>query len=286
MKRISKITMETKDEKRISQKQIQAFHKKIFDFYNKHKRDLPWRKTRNLYYIMVSEVMLQQTQVPRVIDKYNEWIKTFPTIQELAEAPLEKVLKAWNGLGFNSRGKRLHDAAKIIQKQHKEKIPQTPEELETLPGIGPYTSRAILIFANNKDLATVDTNIRRIFIHEFKLDEKISDKELKAIAEKVLPKGRSRDWHNALMDYGTTILTARKSGIKSKGKQSKFKGSRREIRARILKHILDKKTITKKQAEKFFPETTHKIDEILEELMKEELITKTKENKYTIRETK
>lgn len=271
-----------KEFKIISQKQIKSFHKKIFEFYKEHKRNLPWRKTTNPYYIMISEIMLQQTQVPRVIEKYDKWIQQFPKVEDLAQAELKLVLQLWSGLGFNSRGKRLQDTAKIISKKYKGIVPNTPEELETLPGIGPYTSKAILIFANNENIATVDTNIRRILIHEFKLSEDLNNKEIQKIAEQILPKGKSRDWHNALMDYGTTIITARKSGIKSKGKQSTFKGSRREVRAGILKNILNEEKITVQKAKKLFPKTQYNVKEILEELVSEEIITKNK-NTYEIK---
>ena len=119
--------------------------------------------------------MLQQTQVNRVIEKYEQWIKTFPTIKKLAEAQLSEVLNLWSGLGYNSRGKRLWECAQQIMEKFNGEVPSTPEELLTLPGIGPYTSRSILIFADNKNIATVDTNIRRILIHELKLDENITE---------------------------------------------------------------------------------------------------------------
>jgi A/G-specific adenine glycosylase len=196
------------------------------------------------------------------------------------KTPLEKVLQIWSGLGYNSRAKRLHDSAKIIIKKHKGKTPTTIEELLALPGIGPYTAKAILIFAKNKNIATIDTNIRRILIHEFKLDETIITKELERIAEQVLPEGKSRDWHNALMDYGTKIATAKTTGIKSKGKQSTFKGSRRELRAKLLKTILEKKKLTTQKAKQLFPETQYNIKEILEELKEEKLLKKEKQTYY------
>lgn len=230
----------------ISKEIIQSLQEKILTFYKeKGRHDLPWRKTTNRYFIFVSEIMLQQTQVDRVIPKYNEWIKKFPTPHALAHALLQEVLTTWSGLGYNSRGKRLQDAAKIIEEQYNGITPDDPEELIKLPGIGPYTAKSICIFADNKDVATVDTNIRRILIHELKLKEETSDKELFNIAEIILPKGKSRDWHNALMDYGATYLTARRSGIKPKTKQSKFIGSKREIRGAIMK-LLSKEDKLKK----------------------------------------
>lgn len=259
--------------KNITSNQIKSFQKKVLIFYNKEGRDLPWRKTTNRYFIFVSEIMLQQTQVNRVIKKYNEWIKIFPTIKKLAQANLKDVLFAWSGLGYNSRGKRLWDAAKIIVEKYNGIIPETVEELKTLPGIGPYTARSILIFADNKNIATVDTNIRRIFIHQFKLNEKISDKELFSLAEKLLPKNKSRDWHNGLMDYGQ-VITARKTGIKPKTQQSTFNGSHRQYRAKIVKYLTTKESITLQKAKKEFSESPYNLKEILTELEEEGIIKK------------
>lgn len=258
---------------------VKSFHKKIFTFYKERGRhDLPWRKTTNRYHILVSEIMLQQTQVDRVIPKYNAWITRFTTPSALAAAPLKDILDLWSGLGYNSRAKRLQDAAKRVVEQFAGSVPQSSEQLLTLPGIGPYTSRSVLIFADNQDLATVDTNIRRIFIDEFKLEESISDKELFELAELVLPKGKSCDWHNALMDYGATFLTARKTGIKSKSTRSTFSGSRRQIRGEIIRQLLEgDKTLTylKKLSD------THDVLSILKDLEKEGLIS-SKKNKVSI----
>lgn len=266
----------------LDKKHIKQFQNFILTFYKEQGRDLPWRHTTNRYYIMVSEIMLQQTQVSRVIEKYNSWIKQFPTTQDLAKAELKTVLQAWSGLGYNSRGKRLWEAAKMCVEHHNGEIPDTPEELIKLPGIGPYTARSTLIFADNKNIATVDTNIRRILIHEFKLNEDISDKELFTIAEEILPKGKSRDWHNALMDYGATILSARKTGIRPKTSQSKFKGSKREYRAKIIKHLTNNEHLTITEAKKLFPDCPYNLKSIFEELEKEEMIKKENKNKYKL----
>jgi len=252
---------------------MNVFQKKILTFYKKEGRNLPWRHTTNRYHILVSEIMLQQTQVNRVIEKYNQWIKTFPTIPDLANASLSEVLTLWSGLGYNSRGKRLWECAQQIVEKFEGTVPNNPEDLLTLPGIGPYTSRSILIFADNKNIATVDTNIRRILIHELKLDENITEKELFALAEEIFPRGKSRDWHNALMDYGSLILTAKKSGIKPTSKQKPFKTSKRFYRGAIMKHLTTHKTITLKEANTYkIQNNTNNIAEILKDLEKEQLI--------------
>lgn len=251
---------------------------KIMSFYANNKRDLPWRKTTNRYHILVSEVMLQQTQVDRVIPKYKLWVERFPTIQDLATATLTDVLQLWSGLGYNSRGKRLHDTAKKIIEKFKGTVPDTVSELLTLPGIGPYTARSILIFADNKDIATVDTNIRRILIHELDLDEKTSDKELFRIAKDLVPKGRSCDWHNALMDYGATILTARKSGIKPKTKQTRFEGSKRQYRAKIVNYLTKHSSLTATQAKELWADSPYDLSAIMNELAAEGLLEQDKKS--------
>jgi A/G-specific adenine glycosylase len=261
---------------------MSEFSTKILLFYKEQGRDLPWRHTTDRYKILVSEIMLQQTQVSRVIEKYNQWIEKFPTVKNLAEASLSEVLTLWSGLGYNSRGKRLWECAKIIQTEYNGEVPDTVEELIKLPGIGKYTSRSILIFADNKNIVTVDTNIRRILIHELKLEENISEKELFNIAEKYLPQNKSRDWHNALMDYGSLILTAKKSGIKSTTKQKPFKTSKRYYRGAIIKHLTQYKTITKEEANTYKIENnTHNIEKILDNLESEGLI-KQKNNHYQL----
>ncbi len=217
---------------------VKLFQKKVFGYYGKKRRHLPWRNTTDPYAILISEIMLQQTQVDRVIAFYERWLKKWPTIKKLAKAPRVEVLQAWIGLGYNSRAKNLHETAKIVSEKFDGDVLRAIPRFKELPGIGPYTSAAVRIFSANEDIVTVDTNIRRIFIHEFGLKDSISDKELWTLAEKCLPKGKSREWHNALMDYGATLLTARKTGIKPKTTQSKFDGSDRQVRARVLKVML------------------------------------------------
>lgn len=252
------------------------FQQRILDFYHKNGRELPWRKTTDRYRIWISETMLQQTQVDRVIPKYNKWIERFPDASALAAAPLSEVLELWQGLGYNNRAKRLWDAAKITVEQSDGKVPSTPQELIILPGIGPYMARSILIFADNLNLAAVDTNIRRILIHEFDLPETISDKELQQIADSCVPKGRSRDWHNALMDYGAMVLTARKSGIKPKTTQSKFEGSTRWYRSQILKRVLKEKEVSIQDIKDEHKDCPHDLDKIISSLEKDGVITLTK----------
>ncbi|MFH1916965.1 MAG: Fe-S cluster assembly protein HesB [Nanoarchaeota archaeon] len=221
----------------VNERKVREFQKKILTYYQKNGRNLPWRKTSDRYAILISEVMLQQTQVDRVIPKYLAWLEVFPTVEALAGASLADVLRMWSGLGYNGRGKRLHELAKIVVEKHGGIIPDDPETLQELPGIGPYTARSVLIFSDNMNLAAVDTNIRRILIHEFNLSENTSSEALQKLADACVPISLSRDWHNALMDYGAMHLTARKTGIRPTSRQSKFEGSNRWYRGRILAKI-------------------------------------------------
>ncbi|NHJ84073.1 MAG: Fe-S cluster assembly protein HesB [Asgard group archaeon] len=254
----------------INDVKIRAFQKKIFDWWLDNRRDLPWRSTTNPYYIMISEIMLQQTQVPRTIEKYLEFIEMFPNLELLAKASIADVLTIWSGLGYNRRALWLQQAAQQLITM--KNFPQEPEELEKLKGIGPYTARAILIFAFNKDLPTVDTNIRRILIAEGFATEETSDKELFDIAELVLPKGHSRDWHNALMDYGSLVLTASKTGIKPKTIQKKFNRSTRYYRGQIVKQLTKKSKVSKKELISLLEIPKKDIQKILDDLEKDGLV--------------
>jgi A/G-specific adenine glycosylase len=225
-----------------STRRTRTLQKRLLAWYEENRRDLPWRRTTDPYAILVSEVMLQQTQVPRVAPRFVEWLAAWPDLESLAAATLADVLRRWQGLGYNNRARRLQECAAAAVAAapagRRAELPRTPDGLRALPGIGPYTARAVLIFAYNDDLAAVDANVRRVFTHELGLPEDLGDKELQAVAEAVLPRGRSRDWHNALMDYGSLVLTARSTGITSRSRQGTFEGSRRQKRAHLLRRLL------------------------------------------------
>jgi len=251
----------------ISKKKIITFQEKILSWWKENRREFPWRDTTDPYYIMISEIMLQQTQAPRVVQKYLEFIERYQTLEGLAKATQTDLLSLWSGLGYNRRALWLQEAAREIVKT--DRFPQTSKELRKLKGIGPYTARSILIFAFNYDLATVDTNIRRILIAEGFAKESTSEKELMFIAEQLVPEGKSRDWHNALMDYGSIVLTSNKTGIKPVSQQSKFKGSSREKRGKILKYLLDKKSATIDQLSEYTKTSSKQLEPILDKMIKE-----------------
>jgi A/G-specific adenine glycosylase len=226
-----------------SARRTRALQQRLLAWYADNRRDLPWRRTADPYAILVSEVMLQQTQVTRVTPRFVEWLEVWPTLESLATAPLADVLRRWQGLGYNNRARRLQECAAAALAAapagRPAELPRTPDGLRALPGIGPYTARAVLVFAHNEDLAAVDANVRRVLTYELGLPADLSDPELQAVADAVLPRGRSRDWHNALMDYGSLVLTARTTGIAPRARQSAFQGSRRQQRARLLRRLLD-----------------------------------------------
>ncbi|NHJ05060.1 MAG: Fe-S cluster assembly protein HesB [Candidatus Heimdallarchaeota archaeon] len=259
--------------------EINSFQEKIFDWWKKNKRNLPWRNTTDPYYIMISEIMLQQTQVTRTIEKYLLFIEKYPKIVDLANAPTADVLKMWSGLGYNRRAIWLQEAAKQLLEL--EEFPKKSEELIKLKGIGPYTSKSILIFAFNSDIATVDTNIRRILIAEGFADETTSEKELFSIAEKLLPKSKSRDWHNALMDYGALYLTAVNTGIKPTSTQTRFKHSNRFHRGKIVKHLTQYREASFLELIEICGLNHSEGKEIISSLIKDGLIKEIKK-KYTL----
>ncbi len=220
---------------------VAELQERLLSWYSANGRDLPWRHTRDPYAVLVSEIMLQQTQVSRVVPKYHAWLQAYPRLEDLAAAPFDAVLRSWQGLGYNTRARRLRDCAAAAVETAADgdaALPRTLPELLRLPGVGPYTARALLVFAYDQDVAAVDTNVRRVLTHELGLARDTGATDLQALAEAVLPRGRSRDWHNALMDYGALVLTARVSGVSSRHSQDSFVGSRRWQRSQLLQTVL------------------------------------------------
>jgi A/G-specific adenine glycosylase len=268
---------------RIEKEKIDLFQGKIINFYNTNKRELPWRLTHDPYDILISEFMLQQTQVNRVIDYYTNWIEKWSTVEALSDASFYDVVSTWIGLGYNRRAKYLHETAKIIVHKFKGNVLKAMKSYDQLPGIGEYTSKAVRIFAGNEDITTIDTNIRRIFIHEFNLEESTPDKDLYEIANYCLPKGKSRLWHNALMDYGALVLTSHKTGIKPKTKQSKFAGSDRQIRGQILRLLL-KKSYSIDELNAYFRIDINRLKTILNKMIQDNIIQNNDDIFYLMKE--
>ncbi len=219
-----------------------AFQKKIWKYYTAYGRDLPWRNTSDPYKILVSEVMLQQTQVRRVLVKYAEFLKKFPTIQKLAAASLPEVLSVWQGLGYNRRALMLYEAARTAMNVHSGVLPADYAKLLELPGVGPATAAGILNFAYNIPTLYLETNVRSVYLHFFFPDkEKVHDKELIPIIEKTMDRKNSKEWYYALLDYGVLLKQKHPNPNRRSAhyaKQSKFEGSRRQARAKALREAL------------------------------------------------
>jgi A/G-specific adenine glycosylase len=203
----------------IPPKSIRAFRRSLHHWYLRHGRDLPWRRTSDPYAIFVSEVMLQQTQVSTVIPYYERWLCRFPDIERLALASESEVLHVWQGLGYYSRARNLHAAAKILRDKYRGVFPRCPKELAELPGAGRYTANAIATFAFDRSVPIIEANtarvIARVFDVRVPIDERAGRNALWQAAEALLPKRGARIHNSALMDLGATICTARtpKCGI-------------------------------------------------------------------------
>ncbi len=278
---------------------IAKFKKTIWAHYAAHGRKMPWRETRDPYRVLVSEIMLQQTQVDRVRGFYENFIKRFPTFAALADAPTAEVLKAWQGLGYNRRALALQRLAQAVASDYGGKLPKDRDTLESLPGIGPGTSGSLMAFAFNEPVAFIETNIRRVFIHFFfepaagstprsrfgevgSVSQLVDDDEILPLVEKAVDLDRPREWYWALMDYGTVLaveLRAQKianPNVRSRhyAKQSKFVGSDREIRGKLLRLLLDRKKINSAELENLFPASRERILRIADAMAEEGFIAK------------
>jgi A/G-specific adenine glycosylase len=254
------------------------FKKTIWDYYRLHGRKLAWRRTRNPYRILVSEIMLQQTQVARVESFYEKFIKKFPDFRSLSRAKTADVLRIWQGLGYNRRALALQKLAKVIIKDHGGCLPRDRAVLESLPGVGPYTAGAIRAFAFGEPEIFVETNIRRVFIHFFfPRAKKITDKMIVSYLERSSEIGDNREWYYALMDYGAMLgVTMKKNpNIRSAhyAKQSKFFGSDRELRGKILRLLLSQKKITLEEISKTISAPQRRIRSVITALVREGFAT-------------
>lgn len=291
----------------ISQNKIIDFQEAVLAWYQREGRSLPWRQTTDPYCIMVSEIMLQQTQVLRVIPKYEAWLEKFPNVGSLANATGAEILGLWSGLGYNRRALNLRKAAQVIVDLGR--FPDTVSELIKLPGVGPYTSAAICSFAYNQDVPLVDTNLKRIYqLLVFGDGVEPTSTQLTEIATLFLPSNRSRHWHNALMDLGS--LLTQENGAKlqqeklvesfpilstwklppvsdkplKRPRQSTFKTSKRYWRGRILKLLNTHSSLRFNELKEKVEEkesSPYDIEMIVNELVAEGLAARNK-NKVTL----
>lgn len=228
---------------------LDQFQATVWEHYRAHgRRDLPWRITQpdgsfDPYRILVSEIMLQQTQVPRVIPKFADFMVHFPAIDVLAAAPLAAVLTAWSGLGYNRRAKFLWLAGQRVMQEYGGQLPRTSAELVRLPGIGSNTASAVLAYAYNLPAVFVETNIRTVFIHHFFIGQlQVDDRDIRDLVARTLPDD-VRSWYWALMDYGTHLKQTEGNLNKSSkhyAVQSAFAGSKRQIRGQVLRSLAGK----------------------------------------------
>lgn len=258
----------------------QTFINTIWEYYRLSKRDFPWRTTNNPYDILISEMMLQQTQTSRVLPKYVSFLKKFPDINSLSKASLSEILTEWHGLGYNRRALYLKKSAEKITAEFSGNIPLEHATLTQLPGIGFATASAIIVFAKNKPLVFVETNIRRVFIHFFFRNKKdINDKQILPFINKTMDLKNPREWYYALMDYGNMLGKNLKENPNKRSKhyspQSSFHGSLRQLRGAILSELLAHPTMKIEELKMKLGFDTERFDKALQEMLKEGFITVT-----------
>ena len=255
---------------------IKQFQDIIYSYFRQYGRKFPFREKIKPYYVLVSEIMLQQTQTGAVSEKFLNFIRLFPDFETLSKAPKEQVLKAWQGLGYNRRAIALKTIAEKVINEFDCKLPQSVKELKKLPQIGHNTASSIVAFAFNKPTYFIETNIRRVFIYFFfPRRNEVKDKEIEPLVEATIDKENPRKWYYALMDYGVMLkkthpeLNKRSAHYK---KQKPFKGSNREIRGKVLKMVLKRKEVSKQSIYDEFTPKKDRIDGVIKQLEKEGFI--------------
>ncbi len=213
----------------------------IRDYYRLNRRTFVWRERPDPYWVLVSEIMLQQTQTTRVAEIFPRFVERFPDFASLAQADLPAVLSAWQGLGYNRRGRFLKETAEIIMRDWQGVLPADESSLRTLSGIGPNTAASILAFAFNIPTVFIETNIRSVFLHHYFPDSGAPDKDLLPLVARTVDHDQPRDWYYALMDYGVFLKkTVGNANQRSPhyARQSRFEGSVRQVRGQIIKKLL------------------------------------------------
>lgn len=185
-----------------------AFRTTLLAWFRRHKRDFPWRRTSDPYAILVSEVMLQQTQTARVAERLPRWLEQFPDISTLAAAPPSDVLREWSGLGYNRRALSLQRLAQVVVREHAGVLPRDDAALRALPGVGPYTAAAVRAFAHNLPSTAVDVNVLRVFQRLFRPEKTTTARDVESLLQPLVTRTNARALHAALMDFGATICTA------------------------------------------------------------------------------
>jgi A/G-specific adenine glycosylase len=250
----------------------------LLHFYSRYRRALPWRETRDPYPILVSEVMLQQTPVERVIPKYLNFVSVFPDVPSLAAASVPEVLTAWQGLGYNRRAIALQRLAAQVQDTCSGVLPSRADELVALPGIGPATASAIMVYAHNAPEVFIETNIRQVFLHFFFPGrKKVHDESIKPLVRAALWRECPRDWYNALMDYGVCLKRRVGNLNRQMGnyhQQSSFEGSDRQYRGRILSILLNHPSLEEKELQERLAIPSARLAGLLAALEKEGFLSR------------
>ncbi len=271
----------------VTERTIRRFRAMVYHHFAANPRPLPWRETGNPYHILVSEIMLQQTRVERVLEKYRLFLAAFPDFDSLSRAPLQEVLGAWQGLGYNRRAISLKETARHVVERFAGSLPASPEALKTLPGIGDYTAAAIAAFAFCRPVPLIETNVRTVFIHCFFHDRVgVRDSEILPLVESTLDSGNPREWYYALMDFGVMLKRqmlnpSRRSAHHTR--QSPFEGSDRQIRGKILRVLLGEPSSSREKIVGLIGGDAERIARIMEQLEKENFIIQ-RRRKYFIAE--
>ena len=267
-----------KVEEHVTIRKILEFQKIINDYYREHGRSYPWRQTDDPYKILISEIMLQQTQIERVQKKYPIFIHTFPDFKTLAAASLRKILMIWQGMGYNRRALSLQKIAKRITSEFNGQVPSSESVLHTFPGIGKTTASAIAAFAFQRPTIFIETNIRRTYIHFFFSKQKnVKDSDILLIVKKTFDATNPRIWYYALMDYGSILRKNHPNPNRNSAHyriQPPFKGSDRQIRGMILKMLLAKQVLTLSRLILKTNQNPARMRRILSRLLKEGFIRK------------
>jgi A/G-specific adenine glycosylase len=250
-----------------------AFRKIVWSFFKERERSFAWRETYDPYEILVSEVMLQQTQTDRVARKYPEFLRKFPTVEILAQASTAEVIAVWQGLGYYRRALNLQRAAQEIVQRFASQVPSNVSELQSLPGIGPYTAAAIAVFAYGRAVPMIETNIRAVYLYSFfPRRENVADGEILELVKETIDRRDTRRWFYALMDLGAELKRQRK-GINHQSKhhtrQSAFEGSHRQVRAAVLRVISERKRARRITIERILGVESSRVEIALSELERE-----------------
>ena len=264
----------------LTQEVIRTFQNIIYSYFNQYGRDFPFRNEINPYNVVISEIMLQQTQTNRVVEKFQQFIQKFPDFQSLANAPLNEVLKVWQGLGYNRRAVALKKIAERVVNEFDGILPADIDILKSFPQIGHNTASSIVAFAFNMPTFFIEVNIRRVYIYYFFPGKSsIKDSAIVPIVRRTLDSSNVRKWYYALTDYGVMLKKTHPELNKRSAhyrKQSKFKGSRREIRGKILKLLIASSSLTEAEIFKELKINSKKLKEILNLLIKEGFIKQEK----------